>query len=86
MRGGVAQFYMTVGAIFGLLLGGAGWYAALFDQPLPSDMAEVKRLLLELLIATIQGTLRAFAWLPSLIWHVGLQKADFSLWLFNGWW
>ena len=86
MRGGVVQFYMTVGSIFGVVLAGPLWYVALFDEPLPDDMPEIKQLLLVLLIATLKGVLRAFTWLPSLIYHVGMQKMGFSTWLFGGWW
>jgi hypothetical protein len=77
---------MTVGVILGIALGGPLWYAALFDQPLPNDVSEIKQLALVLLIATLKGALRAFTWLPSLIYHVGMQKMSFSVWLFNGWW
>jgi len=86
MRGGGVQFYMTVGLIFGLLLAVPLWYAALLDQPLPSDTSELKELLLALLIATFKGALRALAWLPSLLYHVGVQKMPFATWLFGGWW
>jgi len=86
MRGSAVQFYMTIGVIFGVILGGPLWYAALFDQPLPGDMGQIKQLLLVLLIATLKGSLRALSWLPSLIYHVGLHKMPFATWLFEGWW
>jgi hypothetical protein len=86
MRGGVVQFYMTIGAIFGVILAGPLLYAALFEQPIPADTAEIKQLLLVVLIAVLKGVLRAFAWLPSLIYHVGVHKMPFVTWLFNGWW
>lgn len=86
MRGGVAQFYMTIGAVFGIVLAGPHWYKDLFEQPLPSDISEIKALLLVLLIDTAQGVLRAFAWLPSLIYHIGIHKMPFLTWLFSGWW
>jgi hypothetical protein len=84
MRGSVVQFYMTIGAIFGVILAGPLWYAALFDEPLPTDLPEIKALALKLLVATFWGVLRAFAWLPSLIFHVGIHKMVFSVWLFGG--
>ena len=86
MRGGVVQFYMTIGAIFGVILAGPLWYGALVDLPLPPDLSDTKALLLVLLIATLQGVLRAFAWFPSLIYHVGIHKMSFGVWLFSGWW
>ena len=73
-----------VGAIFGIILAGPLWYDALFGQPLPTDLSEIKGLLLTLLIAAVKGVLRAFAWLPSLIFHVGIHKMSFVDWLFGG--
>jgi len=86
MRGGVVQFYLTIGAIFGVILAGPLLYGALFEQPLPTDMSEIKQLLLVAAIAMLKGVLRALAWLPSLIYHVGVHKMSFVVWLFNGWW
>ncbi len=80
------QIYMTLGAIFGVILAGPLWYAALFGHAVPSDVPEVKSMLLVLLIATIRGVLRSFAWLPSLIYHVGMHKMAFQAWMFGGWW
>ncbi len=87
MRGGVVQFYMTIGAIFGVIVAGPIWYDALFNSPLPTGLPEIKALLLQLLIATFHGVLRAFAWLPSLIFHVGIHKMPFDSWLLGdgGW-
>ena len=87
MRVGVFQAYMTIGAILGVLLAGPLWYVALFQRALPVDFPEVKTLLMLLLVATIHGVVRAFAWLPGLILHVGMQKIAFGTWLFDGaWW
>jgi hypothetical protein len=86
MRRNFVQIYMTVGAIFGVILAGPLWYIALFGERVPSDAAQVQSLLMKLLIATVAGVLRAFAWLPSLIYHVGMLKIPFLHWLFSGWW
>jgi hypothetical protein len=80
------QIYMTLGAIFGVILAGPLWYAALFGHPVPSDSAHIQSLLITLLIATFHGVLRAFAWLPSLVYNVGMHKMAFETWLFSGAW
>jgi hypothetical protein len=80
------QIYMTLGAIFGVILAGPLWYEALFGHPVPSDSAHIKSLLITLLIATFHGVLRAFAWLPSLVYNVGMHKMAFMNWLFSGAW
>jgi hypothetical protein len=78
---------MTIGAIFGVILGGPLWYAALFGRPVPSSAPQVQSLLLVLLMATLHGVVRAFVWLPSLIYHVGVHKMGFTPWMFgNGVW
>ena len=74
MRGGVVQVYMTIGAIFGVILAAPHLYANLFGQGLPTDTGETKQLLLVILLDVLQGVLRAFAWLPSLIYHVGIDR------------
>jgi hypothetical protein len=87
MRRNFVQTYMTIGAIFGVILAGPLWYVALFGSGRPpGDAAQVQTLLMRLLYATIAGVLRAFAWLPSLIYHVGMLKIPFMHWLFHGWW
>ncbi len=86
MRGRFIQTYMTIGTIFGVILAGPLWYVALFGRKVPSDTAQVQSLLIILLEATVAGVCRAFAWLPSLIYHVGMLKTPFNHWLFNGWW
>jgi len=80
------QTYMTIGAIFGIILAGPLWYAALFGHPLPNDTARIQSLLVTLLIATFHGVVRAFAWLPSLVYNVGMHKIPISQWLFGGTW
>lgn len=80
------QIYMTIGAIFGVILAGPQWYAALFGHPVPTGNAQIQSLLVTLLIATVHGVLRAFAWLPSLVYNVGMHKIAFTHWLFGGWW
>jgi hypothetical protein len=80
------QIYMTIGAIFGVILAGPLWYAALFGHPVPTGSAQIQSLLMTLLIATVHGVLRAFAWLPSLVYNVGMHKIAFTHWLFGGWW
>jgi hypothetical protein len=80
------QIYMTIGAIFGVILAGPQWYAALFGHPVPTGSAQIQSLLVTLLIATVHGVLRAFAWLPSLVYNVGMHKIAFTHWLFGGWW
>jgi hypothetical protein len=84
--GRLVQIYMTIGAIFGVILAGPLWYAALFGHPVPSGSAQIQSLLMTLLIATVHGVLRAFAWLPSLVYNVGMHKMDFMHWLLSGWW
>ncbi len=86
MRGGVVQFYMTIGTIFGVLLAAPLLYGAFFEQPLPTNLPDIKQLALAVLIIVLKGVLRAFAWLPSLVYHVGIHKMDFGTWLFSGWW
>jgi hypothetical protein len=80
------QIYMTLGAIFGVILAGPLWYAALFGHAVPSDGAQVQSLLITLLLATVHGVLRAFAWLPSLVYNVAMHKMAFQTWLFRGAW
>jgi hypothetical protein len=80
------QIYMTLGAIFGLILAGPLWYAILFGHGVPASAAAIKTLLVALLIATLHGVLRAFLWLPSLVYNVGMHKVAFVHWLFGGWW
>lgn len=82
----LVQTYMTIGAIFGIILAGPLWYAALFGHPVPSGTAQIQSLLMTLLIATLHGVLRAFAWAPSLVYNVGMHKIAFTHWLFGGWW
>ena len=43
-------------------------------------------LALGLAVSALQGFLRALAWLPSLIYHCGIHKTAFDVWLFQGWW
>ena len=87
MRGrSLVQIYMTIGAIFGVILAAPLWYVAMFGHPVPSDTGQVQSLLIRLLFATIAGVLRAFAWLPSLVYHVGMHKVPFMHWLLTGWW
>ena len=86
MRRSLVQTYMTVGAIFGVILAGPLWYSALFGRALPTAMPAVQSLLAVLLAATVRGVLRAFAWLPSLIYNVGMHRMAFETWLFHGWW
>jgi hypothetical protein len=77
------QIYMTVGAIFGIILGGPLWYAALFGRAVPSTAPQVQSLLVVLLIATLHGVVRAFVWLPSLAYYVGVHHMAFEHWLFG---
>jgi hypothetical protein len=86
IMGRLIQIYMTIGAIFGVILAGPLWYAALFGHAVPSNAAQIKVLVVTLLIATLHGVLRAFAWLPSLVYNVGMHKVAFTHWLFGGWW
>jgi hypothetical protein len=86
MRGRFIQSYMTIGAIFGVILAGPLWYVALFSKPIPSSAARILSLLIDLLLATVMGVLRAFAWAPSLIYHVIMLKIPFMHWLMTGWW
>ena len=86
MRRSFVQTYMTIGAIFGVILAGPRWFAILFDRPVPNDAERIQSMLVALLVATFHGVLRAFAWLPSLIYNVGMHKIAFSHWLVGGWW
>jgi hypothetical protein len=86
IMGRLVQIYMTIGAIFGVILAGPLWYAALFGHPVPTGSAQIQSLLITLLIATVHGVLRAFAWLPSLVYNVGMHKMVFMHWLLSGWW
>jgi hypothetical protein len=78
------QIYMTIGAIFGVILAGPLWYAALFGHAVPHDAPQIQSLLITLLIATFHGVVRAFAWLPSLVYYVAMHKMAFTSWLFGG--
>lgn len=80
------QIYMTIGAIFGVILAGPLWYAALFGHAVPDTTGKIQALLVTLLIATFHGVVRAFAWLPSLVYNVGMHKMAFMHWLFGGSW
>ncbi len=82
----IIQIYMTLGAIFGVILAGPLWYTALFGHAVPSGTEQIKSMLVVLLVATIRGVLRAFAWLPSLVYNVGMHKLALETWLFSGWW
>jgi hypothetical protein len=86
MQRSFAQIYMTLGSIFGLILAAPLWFAALFGQALPTTSPQILALLEVLLIATIKGVLRSFAWLPSIVYNVGMHKVPFEIWLFHGWW
>lgn len=77
---------MTIGAIFGVVLAGPIWYVALFGHAVPSDSAQIQSLLMTLLVATLHGVIRAFAWLPSLVYNVAMHKMTFTHWLFGGSW
>jgi hypothetical protein len=46
----------------------------------------MQSLLVALLIATFHGVVRAFAWLPSLVYNLGMHKMAFIHWLFGGSW
>jgi len=80
------QIYMTIGAIFGVILAGPLWYAILFGHGVPANGTAIMGMLTRLLIATLRGVLRAFLWLPSLVYNVGMHKVAFAHWLFGGWW
>jgi hypothetical protein len=86
MRRSFTQIYMTIGAIFGVVLAGPQWFAALFGHAAPANAPQIQSLLITLLIATLHGVLRAFAWLPSIVYTVGMHKIPFETWLFNGSW
>ena len=51
-----------------------------------ASFATIKQTGVQLLVATLAGVLRAFAWLPSLVYHVGMHHVPFAHWLFSGWW
>jgi hypothetical protein len=80
------QTYMTIGAIFGVILAGPRWYAALFGHPIPDSSGKIQSLLVTLLVATFHGVVRAFAWAPSLVYNVFMHKMAFIHWLFGGSW
>jgi hypothetical protein len=86
MQRSLVQTYMSIGAIFGLILAGPRWFAILFDRPVPHTAPAIQELLISLLIATVHGVARAFAWLPSLVYNVAMHKVPFMVWLFDGWW
>ncbi len=86
MRRSFIQIYMTIGAIFGVILAGPQWFMALFSHAVPADATQIQSLAITLLIATLHGVLRAFAWLPGIVYTVGMQKIPFETWLFNGSW
>jgi hypothetical protein len=86
MQKGIVQTYMTIGAIFGLILAGPLWFVALFDHPVPRNAETIQNLLVTLLIATVHGVARAFAWLPSLVYNVAMHRVPFMHWLLSGWW
>jgi hypothetical protein len=84
--GRLVQIYMTIGAIFGVILAGPLWYGILFGHGAPATAAAIKGMVTALLVATLHGVLRAFLWLPSLVYNVGMHKVAFVHWLFGGWW
>jgi hypothetical protein len=84
--GRLVQIYMTIGAILGVILAGPLWYGILFGHGVPATAAAIKGMVTALLIATLHGVLRAFLWLPSLVYNVGMHKVAFVHWLFGGWW
>lgn len=86
MQRSLVQFYMTIGAILGVILAGPRWFQILFGRPVPNDAASIQDMLVLLLIATLHGVARAFAWLPSLIYNVEMHRLPFSYWLLHGWW
>ncbi len=80
------SIYMSVGAIFGVILAGPLWFLALFGRSVPSNETQIQGLLVTLLITTLRGVCRAFAWLPSLVYNIGMHKLPFETWLLHGWW
>ena len=80
------NIYMSLGTIFGIVLAAPAWYAALFEHAPPSGQEEVKSVVVVLLVATLKGILRSIAWLPSLVYNVGMHKIAFETWLLHGWW
>jgi hypothetical protein len=80
------QTYLTIGATFGVILAQPVWRRVLEAGPLPHEWPALKPILLTLLLATGHGVLRAYAWLPSLIYNQYNRLLDFQHWLFAGSW
>jgi len=78
--------YLSVGATFGFLMARPLWLAALAGQQWPHSWPEAKPQILSLSIATGHGVLRAYAWLPSLIYHLATHELTFDQWLTQGVW
>ena len=78
--------YLSIGGTFGFILARPLWIAAVAGQSWPHDWQQAKPLLFNLLMATGHGVLRAYAWLPSLIYHLTEHRFTFDEWLTRGVW
>lgn len=73
--------YMTIGLILGIIVSGPRWIEILFGRALPGNLSGILTMLLDLLAATIPGVVRAFVWLPSAVYWLGIKQMAFATWI-----
>lgn len=79
--------YLSIGATFGFLLARPSWLTALAGRDWPHSWEEAKPLLIALTLATGHGVLRAYLWLPSVVYHLyWSHQLTFDQWLTGGVW
>jgi hypothetical protein len=86
MRPYLMQAYSSIGTVFGLIRAVPELYDVFAGHPVPNDSAETRDMLIAVLIAIVHGLLRAIAWLPSIVYKVGMHHEPLRSWLFSGWW
>lgn len=78
--------YLSIGSTFGFLIARPGWLTTLNGRSVPTSWAELHPLLLPLALASGHGVLRAYLWLPSVIYHLWTHQLTFDQWLVGGVW
>jgi hypothetical protein len=86
MRPNLMQAYMSIGSLLGLVRAAPELYAVFQGHPVPDDPAQTRSLAIAVLYAVLHGLVRAIAWLPSLVYNVGMHHESITTWLFTGWW
>ena len=86
MRRNWVTIYLSVGATFGFILARPLWITGLTSREWPRSCPQAQPLVFNLLLATGHGVLRAYAWLPSLIYHLTEHHFTFDQWLTRGVW